>query len=117
MLWVVAGKYTTVLFWRTSNWKLWNCDICKTTWIFDGTIIAQKTLSAIIRLKESEPLPVIVIFLEAPRMLYSKMNNKIKTYAIGRYILVRLESVYHSINQSEALQKLLSPKNKIRLTA
>jgi ATP-dependent DNA helicase RecQ len=36
---------------------------------FDGTIIA-KALSAIIRLKESEPLPVIVDFLRGSKNAY-----------------------------------------------
>ncbi|HTG67166.1 MAG TPA: RecQ family ATP-dependent DNA helicase, partial [Flavobacterium sp.] len=48
-----------------------NCDICKNPpAFFDGTIIAQKAFSAIIRLKESEPLPVIVDFLRGSKNAY-----------------------------------------------
>ncbi|WPR70685.1 DNA helicase RecQ [Flavobacterium sp. NG2] len=63
-----------------------NCDICKNPpAFFDGTILAQKALSAIIRLKESEPLPVIVDFLRGSKNAYifEKEYQNLKTYAVG----------------------------------
>ncbi|MFZ0598508.1 MAG: DNA helicase RecQ [Flavobacterium sp.] len=63
-----------------------NCDICKNPpTFFDGTIIAQKALSAISRLQESEPLAVIVDFLRGSKnaYIYEKNYQSLKTYGIG----------------------------------
>ncbi|MCG9792868.1 DNA helicase RecQ [Flavobacterium algicola] len=63
-----------------------NCDVCKNPpAFFDGTILAQKALSAIIRLKESEALPVIVDFLRGSRNAYilEKGYENLKTYGVG----------------------------------
>jgi ATP-dependent DNA helicase RecQ len=63
-----------------------NCDICKNPpAFFDGTIIAQKALSAIIRLQESEALPVIVDFLRGSKnaSIYDKAYQNLKTYGVG----------------------------------
>ncbi|WP_417941396.1 DNA helicase RecQ [Flavobacterium sp. RS13.1] len=63
-----------------------NCDICKNPpTFFDGTILAQKALSAITRLKESEPLAVIVDFLRGSKnaYIYEKNYQELKTYGIG----------------------------------
>jgi ATP-dependent DNA helicase RecQ len=63
-----------------------NCDICKNPpAFFDGTIIAQKALSAIIRLKESEPLPIIIDFLRGSKnaYIYEKEYQNLKTYGVG----------------------------------
>lgn len=63
-----------------------NCDICKNPpTFFDGTILAQKALSAITRLEQSEPLAVIVDFLRGSRnaYIYEKNYQSLKTYGIG----------------------------------
>jgi len=63
-----------------------NCDICKNPpAFFDGTIIAQKALSAVIRLQESEALPVIVDFLRGSKnaSIYDKGYQNLKTYGVG----------------------------------
>jgi ATP-dependent DNA helicase RecQ len=63
-----------------------NCDICKNPpTFFDGTILAQKALSAIARLKESEPLAVIIDFLRGSKnaYIYEKNYQHLKTYGIG----------------------------------
>ncbi|APA00488.1 DNA helicase RecQ [Flavobacterium commune] len=73
-----------------------NCDICKNPpAFFDGTIIAQKAFSAIIRLKESEPLPVIVDFLRGSKnaYIYEKEYQNLKTYGVG------IETSWHDWNQ------------------
>lgn len=64
-----------------------NCDICKDPpAFFDGTIVAQKALSAISRLKEVEPLPVIVDFLRGSKnaYIYEKGYQNLKTYGVGQ---------------------------------
>ncbi|WP_264618223.1 DNA helicase RecQ [Flavobacterium sp. 7A] len=63
-----------------------NCDVCKNPpAFFDGTILAQKALSAIIRLKESEALPVIVDFLRGSKNAHILENqyHNLKTYGVG----------------------------------
>jgi ATP-dependent DNA helicase RecQ len=63
-----------------------NCDICKNPPVFfDGTVLAQKALSAIARLKEQEPLSVIVDFLRGSKnaYMYEKQYQNLKTYGIG----------------------------------
>jgi ATP-dependent DNA helicase RecQ len=97
-----------------------NCDICKSPpAFFDGTIIAQKALSAIIRLQESEPLPVIVDFLRGSKNAYifEKEYQNLKTYGIGadiswydcnQYIIQLINQGYCEI--------AFDQQNKIRLT-
>jgi ATP-dependent DNA helicase RecQ len=97
-----------------------NCDICKNPPdFFDGTIIAQKALSAIMRLKESEPLPVIVDFLRGSKNAYinEKEYQHLKTYAVGSDIS------WHDWNQyiiqltnQGFCEIAFHQQNKIRLT-
>lgn len=98
-----------------------NCDICKNPpAFFDGTIITQKALSAVIRLQESEPLPVIIDFLRGSKNAYifEKEYQNLKTYGVG-----------HDISWYDWNQYLIQlinlgfceiafhQQNKIRLTA
>ena len=98
-----------------------NCDICKNPPLFfDGTVIAQKALSAIIRLQETEPLPVIIDFLRGSKnaYIYEKQYQNLKTYGVGvdlswfdwnQYLIQLINLGYCEI----AFHK----QNKIRLTA
>ena len=98
-----------------------NCDICKNPPLFfDGTVIAQKALSAIIRLQETEPLPVIIDFLRGSKnaYIYVKQYQNLKTYGVGvdlswfdwnQYLIQLINLGYCEI----AFHK----QNKIRLTA
>ncbi|RBN51377.1 DNA helicase RecQ [Flavobacterium psychrolimnae] len=98
-----------------------NCDICKNPPLFfDGTIIAQKALSAIIRLQETEPLPVIIDFLRGSKnaYIYEKEYQNLKTYGVGadlswfdwnQYLIQLINLGYCEI----AFHK----QNKIRLTS
>ena len=97
-----------------------NCDICKNPPLFfDGTILAQKALTAIIRLQETEPLPVIVDFLRGSKnaYIYEKEYQNLKTYGVGvdlswydwnQYLIQLINLGYCEI----AFHK----QNKIRLT-
>jgi ATP-dependent DNA helicase RecQ len=63
-----------------------NCDICKNPPVFfDGTVLAQKALSAITRLKQQEPLSVIIDFLRGSKnaYVYENQYQDLKTYGIG----------------------------------
>lgn len=98
-----------------------NCDICKNPpAFFDGTIITQKALSAIVRLKESESLPVIVDFLRGSKNanIYDKAYQNLKTYGIGadiswydwnQYLIQLINLGYCEI--------AFHQKNKIKLTS
>ncbi len=97
-----------------------NCDICKNPpAFFDGTIIAQKALSAIIRLQENEPLSVIVDFLRGSKNAYifEKEYQNLKTYAIGNDISWYDWNQYiiQLINQG-LCEIAFHQQNKIRLT-
>lgn len=64
-----------------------NCDICKNPPSFiDGTLIAQKALSCIFRLNESEPLTTVIDVLRGAQneAVLSKNYQEIKTYGIGK---------------------------------
>ncbi|MCB9196142.1 MAG: DNA helicase RecQ [Flavobacteriales bacterium] len=64
-----------------------NCDNCKNPpSLFDGTVIAQKALSAVTRLKEEETLNNIVDFLRGSSNAYvvAKGYQYIKTYGVGK---------------------------------
>jgi ATP-dependent DNA helicase RecQ len=98
-----------------------NCDICKNPpEFFDGTIIAQKALSAIMRLKESEPLPIIIDFLRGSKNAYIFENEyqNLKTYAIGSDISWYDWNQYiiQLINQG-LCEIAFHRQNKIRLTS
>ena len=97
-----------------------NCDICKNPpAFFDGTILAQKALSAISRLQQLEPLPVIVDFLRGSKNAYifEKEYQNLKTYGIGQdvswydwnqYLIQLINLGYCEI--------AFDQQNKIRLT-
>ncbi|MCZ8228553.1 DNA helicase RecQ [Flavobacterium sp.] len=113
-----------------------NCDICKNPpAFFDGTIIAQKALSAIARLKESEALAVVVDFLRGSKnaSIYDKEYQHLKTYGIGidiswfdwnQYIiqLINLgycEIAFHQQNKlklTSFARKVLFEGEKVQLT-
>jgi len=113
-----------------------NCDICKKPPVFfDGTILAQKALSAITRLKESEPLAVIVDFLRGSKnaYIYEKKYQDLKTYGIGADIswynwnqyLIQLinlgycEIAFHQNNKillTPFARKVLFEGEKVKLT-
>ncbi len=66
-----------------------NCDVCKNPpKFFDGTIIAQKILSTIKRVKEQEATGTIIDVLRGARnaTILEKALDHIKTFGIGRDI-------------------------------
>ncbi|KIA97250.1 DNA helicase RecQ [Flavobacterium sp. KMS] len=113
-----------------------NCDICKNPpKFFDGTVIAQKALSAITRLQEKETLAVIVDFLRGSKNahIYENEYQNLKTYGIGADIswydwnqyLIQLinlgycEIAFHQHNKillTSFAKKVLFEGEKVQLT-
>ncbi|WP_026976461.1 DNA helicase RecQ [Flavobacterium tegetincola] len=114
-----------------------NCDICKNPPVFfDGTILAQKALSAITRLQENEPLTLIIDFLRGSKnaSIYDKEYQNLKSYGIGADIswfdwnqyLIQLinlgycEIAFHQKNRillTPLARKVLFEGEKVKLTA
>ena len=112
-----------------------NCDICKNPpAFFDGTVIAQKALSAVTRLQENEPIGVIIDFLRGSRNagIFDKGYHNLKTYNIGNDIswydwnqyliqlinLGYLEIAFHEKNNlklTEFAKKVLFDAEKVQL--
>jgi len=66
-----------------------NCDICKNPpQRVDGTLIAQKALSALARTKEQAGINLLINILRGSnnREIFEKGFNKIKTYGVGKEI-------------------------------
>lgn len=69
-----------------------NCDICKTPpKYFDGTEIAQKVCSAVTRLKEKEPLGMVIDVLRGSKnaQVFEKGYQNIKTFGAAKDIAWR----------------------------
>ncbi|SFU38830.1 ATP-dependent DNA helicase RecQ [Pustulibacterium marinum] len=98
-----------------------NCDVCKNPpQFFDGTIIAQKALSCIARLKEQEPIGTVIDVLRGSQnaAILDNGYQHIKTYGIAaeiawldwqQYIIQLINSGYVEIAFHE--------KNHLKLTS
>ena len=112
-----------------------NCDICRNPpEFFDGTIIAQKALSCIFRLKASEPISAVIDVLRGSQNEVIRRNNyqELSTYGIGKdiswnhwqqYIIQLINLGYieiafdrhNHLQLSEQAKKVLFEKEKVFL--
>lgn len=97
-----------------------NCDNCKAPpQFFDGTILAQKICSAVYRLKEQEPINMVVDVLRGSKnaQVFSKAYQKIKTYGIAKDVawLDVQQYVIQLINQG-VLEIRFHEKGRLLLT-
>ena len=98
-----------------------NCDICKAPpTIFDGTLLAQKVLSAITRLREQESLTVLVDVLRGSQnaAIYDKGYQHIKTYGAARDVPWNdlQQYIIQLINQGY-IEIAFHQKNRLKLTS
>ena len=80
-------KILLAYFSETMEKDCGNCDVCKNPpQRMDGTLIAQKALSAIARMNEKAGINLLINVLRGSnqREIYQKGFNKIKTYGAGR---------------------------------
>ncbi|MCG8207460.1 DNA helicase RecQ [Tenacibaculum finnmarkense] len=113
-----------------------NCDVCKNpVQFFDGTIIAQKALSAIYRLREKEGMGTVIDVLRGAKNanVFDKNYQTLKTYGIGNdiswqhwqhYIVQLINQGYcriafhlkNSLQLTEFSKKVLFDGQKVQLT-
>jgi len=101
-----------------------NCDVCKDPpKQFDGSLIAQKALSAIVRLKEQVSAGTVIDVLRGSsrQEIISKGYNKVKTYGAGKdvphqdwqqYMLQLLNLGYISVAYDEGNALKLTEQSK-----
>ncbi len=97
-----------------------NCDVCQNPPTFiDGTIIAQKVLSTVTRIKEQEPIGTIIDILRGAQniAIHDKGYQHLKTYGIGNDIAWRdwQQYIIQLINQGY-LEIAFHQNNKLKLT-
>ncbi|MBQ4819521.1 DNA helicase RecQ [Aquimarina sp. MMG016] len=97
-----------------------NCDVCKNPPSFiDGTIIAQKALSCVARVKEEEPIGTIIDVLRGAQnaTVYDKGYQSIKTYGIANDISWQdwQQYIIQLINQGY-LEIAFHLNNRLKLT-
>ena len=113
-----------------------NCDVCKNPpEFFNGTVIAQKLLSSIARLKEAAPAGIVIDVLRGAQnqVILEKNYQQLKTYGIGsdiswrdwQHYLTQLinqgycEIAFHlhnSLQLTAFSKKVLFEKEKVFLT-
>jgi len=113
-----------------------NCDVCKNPpQFFNGTTIAQKALSVIARLKESEAIGIVIDVLRGANnaTIIDKGYDKIKSHGVGndiswrdwqQYIIQLInqgicEIAFHKNNALQLTgfsQKVLFEKKQVHLT-
>ncbi|WP_074406487.1 MULTISPECIES: DNA helicase RecQ [Aquimarina] len=98
-----------------------NCDVCKNPPTFiDGTIISQKALSTVTRIKEQEPIGTVIDILRGAQnaAVYDKEYQNIKTYGIGKDLAWRdwQQYIIQLINQGY-LEIAFHQNNKLKLTS
>lgn len=98
-----------------------NCDVCKNPpEFFDGTLLAQKALSTVYRLREQEPVSTVIDVLRGAQnaQVLEKGYQQLSTYGIAKEVSWRDWQQYmiQLINQGY-LEIAFHDQNKIRLTS
>ncbi len=98
-----------------------NCDVCRNPpEFFDGTVLAQKALSTIYRLKEEEPISVVIDVLRGAQnsQIIEKGYQHIKTFGIANDVSWRDWQQYMiQLMNHGYVEIAFHDKNKLRLTS
>ena len=98
-----------------------NCDVCKNPpEFFDGTILAQKALSTIYRLKEQEPISVVIDVLRGAQnsQIFARGYQHLKTFGISSDVSWRDWQQYMIQLMNQGLVEIaFHDQNKLRLTS
>ena len=73
-------------FWESKQVDCWNCDVClHPPQLIDGSIIAQKVLSTVYKLWQSEPMSTVIDVLRGSKNAYilGKKYNALSTHGLG----------------------------------
>ncbi|MDQ3535760.1 MAG: DNA helicase RecQ [Bacteroidota bacterium] len=89
-------NYLLKYFGEESPQNCGSCDVCLTHFeTFDGTIIAQKAFSALVRLKESFGMNYIIDFLRGSNSSVIKEHHReLKTFSVGKDISKKDWQIY-----------------------
>jgi ATP-dependent DNA helicase RecQ len=101
--------------------KCGHCDICKNPpQYIDGTVVAQKALSAILRMKEEVSTGILIDVLRGSgrKEIMEKGYQNIKTYGAGReYGMVEWQNYIHQLMNAGLLEIAYDQQNALKLTA
>ncbi|TYP75182.1 DNA helicase RecQ [Aquimarina intermedia] len=98
-----------------------NCDVCKNPPDFiDGTLLAQKALSAVARLKESEPISTVIDVIRGAKnaVVLDRNYQQLTVYGIAKEISW-LDWQYYFIQLMNLgyIEIAFHQKNRLKLTA
>ncbi len=124
-------QYATTVFCRrkvllnyfSENWRenCGNCDVCKNPPnYFDGTVIAQKALSAIYRVRQQIGLNLLIDLLRGSKRkeILDHQLHKVKTYGAGKeYSYQEWKYYLEQLLDQGYLKIAHDDRNRIKLTA
>lgn len=117
---VCRRKILLSYFGEYLNENCGNCDVCKNPPTrFDGTVLAQKALSALVRLKEQVGINMLIDVLRgsARKEVLEKGYDKIKTYGAGRDMSVsHWQEVIRQLLHQGFIEIAYDQKNVLKLT-
>jgi ATP-dependent DNA helicase RecQ len=116
-------KYLLNYFDETAPKYCGSCDVCLSEYkTFDGTLIAQKALSAVVRLRESFGINYVIDFLRGSKSEKIRDEHKaLKTYGIGadiskaewqRHLNELIEDGYLALSQDQYAVLKLTPRSE-----
>lgn len=131
---VCRRKYLLQYFGESADDYCGSCDVCLTEYEkFDGTVLAQKALSAIARLEENFGVSYVIDFLRGSKSekIWSQ-HKELKTYGVGadiskkdwnRYIdyllyqqyLQKSEGQYATLQLTDKSWRVLKGEEKVQL--
>jgi ATP-dependent DNA helicase RecQ len=101
---VCRRKYLLEYFGESHEGNCGNCDVCLTDYeMIDGTVLGQKALSAVVRLKESFGTGYVIDFLRGSKSAKIKdWHKELPTYGVGSDLSKKEWSHYiqHIVDQA-----------------